>query len=231
MVATMAARTAPDPEALLQAEQLLLAGRYEETALLLEPHLSADSPSGRTELLYALSQHKQKRYARARPWFDAARKAPGDWAGRDSCPYYLGWCLYNLGELDGAEESFAEHLELLPTEGDSWFGMGLVASDRGDLELAAERFSSAIELNAAAVNAGRTQLAADLAKSYARLGETERLRDRPEAARDALLNCVRVHPGHTTAWYQLHEVLLELGEDSAAADALVAYEQSKQSGS
>ena len=219
------ASTTVDPELLRTAERRLLDEDFEQVERLLEPVVSREHPTGRAELLYALSQHKRKRYARALPWFDAAGTVEDEWDGRDALPYYRGWCLYYLGDLDGSEAAFEAHRAFEPSEGDSVFALGLIAFDRGESGIARERFVEAIALHEAALAGGAEHLLPDLSKCWARLGEVHAAEGDDGAARDALWKAVSAYPPHAAAWYQLGSVLERLGDADGAAKAFELHKQ------
>ncbi len=218
-------RSIPDPSLLVQAEEALLGGDFEAVERLLEPVVSAEFPTGRAELLFALAHHKRKRYPAAEPWFEAAAAAPGEWNGVESVPYYLGWCCYYLGDLEGARTSFVEHRELNPEEGDTVFALGVIDLDLGEPERAAERFEEAIGLHRAALAQGKQHLVPDLAKSWARLGDARSAVGDLPGARTALERCVQLYPPFHVAWFRLGSVLRELGEEQAAQAAFAEHER------
>jgi hypothetical protein len=168
------------------------------------------------EFLHGLSYHKEKRYELARPFFEKAiemeeRYAP-TW-------YFFGWCLYYLGELDESRDAFERHLALDPLEGDSHFGIGLIAMDEGDLETAEARFRKAIELQEQ--NPRRVR---EVAKAHARLGDVFTLQDKLEDARRQLFLATELWPDHYEAQFKLARVLYRLGEDEAAGEAMKRFE-------
>lgn len=220
-----APRIAPDAGLLAQAERALMEGEFEAAETLLQPAVSLELPSGRAELLFALAQHKRKRYPAAEPWFEAAATAPGEWNGRESVPYYLGWCRYYLGDLEGARTSFTEHRELDREEGDTVFALGVIDLDLGEPKRAAERFGEAIALHEAALAQGKNHLVPDLAKSWARLGDARSALGDLPGAREALERCVQLYPPFHVAWFRLGNVLRELGEEEAAQAAFTEHER------
>lgn len=210
---------APAPERLAAAETALLAGEFERADELLAEFVSMELPSGRAEFLFGLALHKRKRYPAAEPWFEAALRAPASFSGAASVHYFLGWCRYYLGDLEAARESFTEHRGLVPEEGDTVFGLGVVALDLGESERAAELFTEAIELHQRAMAEGATNLVPDLAKSFARLGDARAGLGDLTGARDALIRCVETYPPFHVAWFRLGSVLTELGDEAGAAAA------------
>ena len=122
---------APADPRLGQALEALGAGDLESCRLLATAVLVDHPDHPRGHFLLGLGLHKAKRYAEARPHLVAA-DAPGvDYESREAAPYFRGWCHYYLGEYDEARAAFARHLETID-EGDSHFGLGVVALELGD---------------------------------------------------------------------------------------------------
>ncbi len=106
----------------------------------------------------------------------------------------------------------------MPDEGDSIFGLGLVALEADRLDEAERRFRRAIE-----VQAPDPRRRKEVAKAHARLGDVYLRRDELEAARAELDTAVRLWPQHYTAFFKLSRVLTRLGEQAAAEEAYRLY--------
>jgi len=177
-------------------------------------------PCAQCEFLNGLSYHKEKRYELARPFFEEAiRLDPGfapTW-------YFLGWCLYYLGDLDESRQAFEHHLTMDPFEGDSQFGLGLIAYDDGELDEAENRFKEAINLQE-----NNPRRLREVAKAYARLGDVYAVRDELELAKEHLVLATELWPDHYEAQFKLARVLYRLGEDEAGDAAMEKYEEGRR---
>jgi tetratricopeptide (TPR) repeat protein len=207
-----------------QALQLLLSGRIEAAREVVEPIVAAHPELGEPQLVLGLCWHKQKSYARARPYLERAVAVGPRFERHASAHYYLGWCLYYLGEPEPARASFERHLALDPAEGDSHFGLGLIALDSGALDEAEIRFREAIRLHEHAIEAGKKNLVVDLAKCHARLADVHAQHGAWEDARRELEISLQLHPAHVDAWYKLAMAQRRLGDEQAAGEALRQHE-------
>lgn len=212
-----AERLPPDPVQ-LDAERLLAAGKWSEAAALLERVVQRRPDDGRALLLLGSALHKQKQYARARPWLERAASLT-DYDRHEGASYFLGWCLLNLGELDGAARAFERHLELRPEEGDAHFGLGLVSLERGDDAAALVHFGRAVDLGERAA-LEHPERRADVAKAHARIADVLLSRGDVEGARDRLQLALNLWPQQATVAYKLAEVLRELGDERGAEEVL-----------
>ncbi len=171
--------------------------------------------NGQAEFLVGLSYHREKRYALARPHFARAIELSPDY---HPAYHFLGWCLYYLGEPVEARRAFERHLEHLPDEGDSHFGIGLIDLDQDSLDAAEQRFLNAIEVQAD--NPRRRRV---VAKAHARLADVYLRRDELQRARVELQRATRMWPEHYAAFYKLSRVLTRLGEQDEAEEAFRQY--------
>lgn len=194
---------------------LISRGQTDAARARLEAHLAGHPDDGQARFLLGLTYHREKRYALARPHFEAAAELEPDY---HPTYHFLGWCLYYLGDMPASRAAFEEHLRRVPGEGDSHFGLGLIALDEDRLADAEIRFRRAIELQAS--NPGRRR---DVSKAHARLADVHIRRDELEAARRELETATALWPQHYTAFYKLSRVLNRLGERDAADEAFRQY--------
>jgi tetratricopeptide (TPR) repeat protein len=177
------------------------------------------------EFLLGYSYQKQKVYAAASEHFVRATELAPDY---HPTWQFLGYARYYLGDLAGAREAFEAHLRLVPEEGDSWFGLGLIDFDEDRLDDAEQHFRKAIELHEAVRSrdpSGRAR-SREVAKARARLADVLIRRDDFPAARDELQQAAALLPA-PEIWHKLHDVLLRLGDEAGAAQALLRRDEAR----
>ncbi|MCP3914063.1 MAG: tetratricopeptide repeat protein [bacterium] len=215
-----------------RAEQLVSAGSYEAALAVLEGVQRAQPGAGRARFLLAYCHHKQKRYAQARPHFEAVL-AKGPTFDRAHVVFYLyGWCLWYLGEVDGARAAMEAMLEFDPTERDARYALGLIALEQGRAEDAERELRASLvlieELRAGASESTLRQLKRDEAKAHARLAELALLANDLDAAKAGLERSLNLNPANYEAWFKLSRVHTRLGDDARAAQALELHRQWKE---
>ena len=193
------------------------------TAMEVLENNPAPATRARAEFMVALSYHKAKQYADARPHFDKASQGP-DFQGKPALPYFQGWCYFWLGELDAAEASFQAHLAHT-NEADSHFGLGVIALDRGDNPAAKVALQSALELFEAKLASGDQGAKRDLAKTHARLADVDLENEDLQLAKQHLQLAVELDSERSAVWYKLYQIYLEEGEGASAAAALAEYKR------
>jgi tetratricopeptide (TPR) repeat protein len=224
------AAVAPEPlDPRVQDEIVLLIerGKYDDARRRTGALLEQAPEDARLVLLLGLTYHKQRRYMAARPHFERARALAPELHVVD---HFMGYCLYYVGDLDGARDAFERHLAADPDEADSHFGLGLVEMEEGRLDEAEARFHRAITLTERLRTTRPAAFASrrlDLAKSYARLADVHLARGDAAAARDALVRAVEINPALYAAWFRLSTVHRRLGDDAAAAEALRVFEEAR----
>ena len=181
----------------------------------LQPFIESHPDDGKAAFLMGLTYHREKRYALALPWFESAVALEPAY---HPTYHFHGWCLYYLGDMQGARAAFDRHLAFLPAEGDSHFALGLIALDDDRLDDARQRFRRAIELQQ-----DNPRRARDVSKAHARLADVHIRHDELEAARDELRSATALWPQHYTAFYKLSRVLNRLGDNEAADEAFRLY--------
>ncbi len=179
-------------------------------------YLDEHPDSGRAELLVAMSYHQEQRYGLARPHFERSIRLDPGFA---PTLHFYGYCLYYLGQKEPARQAFARHLELQPEEGNSHFGLGLIALDSDDLDEAERRFTEAIRLQAPMPHRRK-----DVAAAHTRLGDIDARRGDHEAARDQYRTAATMFPDLYGAHLKLSRALRRLGDDAGADAAYEAYE-------
>ena len=217
---------APEDARLGPAFDALGAGDYaacrELAAAVLADH--PDHPRG--HFLLGLGLHKAKRYAEARPHLLLA-DAPGvSYAGRDAAPYFLGWCHYYLGEHAEAAAAFSRHVAATD-EGDSHFGLGVVAIEQGDLAGARAALDRALVIFEGRVAEGDLVAARDLAKTHARLADVDLAEDRDGDARAHVEAALGIDPSPAALWFKLYQLAEAAGDQDTARLAFAQYEARK----
>lgn len=209
-------------DALRPAMELVAEGSFDQAFALADGY--AEVPGAldyQAEFMRGYARHKAKRYAAAREHFERAVSLAPDY---HPTWHFLGFACHALGDLDRAEQAFAEHARQVPGEGDDAFGLGIVALDRDDLPAAEEHLQRALRLHGEQASAGLDRRR-ELAKVWARLGDVHARRGHWEAARNALVTAVQHFGGHDEIWHKLYQAHLRLGEDERAAQALAARDQ------
>jgi Flp pilus assembly protein TadD len=179
-----------------------------------------DSDS-RTLFLMGLAHHWDRHYTQAAGWLRRAEAASPPYP---PAAHFLGWALYHAGRPDESRAAFERHLQMAPDEGDSHFGLGVLALERGDFD-AAERFLQ----RAIALQQEDPSRAAGVAKALARLSEVREQRDGDRQAAAALLaRAVAADQDLYEAHYQLARLLRHLGRMAAAEAAEAAGRAAEQ---
>lgn len=224
----------PDDPRCGRAQQLIREGKFGEARQILESSMADSHAAARVRFLLGYSHHKEKRYAQARPYFEEVLQLGPRFQRAYVTFYFYAWCLWYLGELEGARLSFEATLEFDPSERDAHYGLGLIALERGQLEEAEARFQRSMELartvaTAAPGNARvERQVHRDLAKALARLGDLELTRGRLDAAKTRLESSLELNPAGYEAWFKLYRVLTRLGDEEGAAVALRVHREQKR---
>ena len=220
---------APDDERLGQALVALGSGDFATCRDLATAVLSDHPDHPRAHFLLGLGLHKAKRYAEARPPLVAADAPGGDNPGREAAPYFLGWCHYYLGELGEARAAFTRHLETVD-EGDSHFGLGVVALELGELDVARTKLDRALVIFEGRVADGDLTAALDLAKTHTRLADVDIAEERDEDARAHVEAALSIDPSKAALWFKLYNLATAAGDEVMARRALGEYEARKDSG-
>ena len=123
--------------------ELIRSGQPGPARIRLRQAIDAGEEDSRALFLMGLSHHWERRYGLAEKWFEQAALASPTYP---PAMHFLGWARYHTGNAHGSEQAFRQHLQMQPQEGDSHFALGVIALERGDLELADLHFIRAIEL-------------------------------------------------------------------------------------
>ncbi len=194
--------------------QMLLRGNLVLAENSLRGTLLRHPDSARATMLLGVCLQKEKRYSAAREVLKSALEMKGEFKERRHTWHYLGWANYYLGNLSEARSAFEEHLKVVPEEGDSIFGLGVISLDEGKLDEAESRFIEAIRLQK-----DNPRRQADVAKAHARLGQTYEQRDQLEKAEEHLRISTTMNGDLYDAWFMLERVLRQRERDADADQA------------
>jgi tetratricopeptide (TPR) repeat protein len=201
---------------LVEHYNLILAGQCGPARVRLRQHIDAAPEDGRAYFLMGLAHHRERAYSKAVHWFDRALATDPPYP---PAAHFLGWALYHAGEATKSQAAFQRHLQLDPAEGDTHFGLGVLALERGDIDAADTFFVNAITLQRS--NPDRR---GGVAKSLARRSEVLEQRGDVAGAVSMLAEAVSLEPDLYEALYRQARLLRRLGRDDEAAAAEAAAE-------
>jgi tetratricopeptide (TPR) repeat protein len=183
---------------------------------------------GQAEFLIGLSYHEAELYAESEPHFARAVELEPAYL---ATYYYRGFDLYQVGRLAEARAALETHLRAQPDGAETLFVLGLVALEEDRADEALSRIRRAIELteprlsDASAGPARQADARRDLGRYLARLADAQMRKEDFAGARASLERSVALVPDIPDVWSKLHHVLVRLGDDKAAAQALAHYEE------
>lgn len=187
---------------------------------------------GRAVFLFGLTYHREKKYAQALPHFEKALRLTPDYIVPH---YFIGWALYNLGELDQARAAFEKYLKFKPEEPDAHFGIGLIELDEHNLDEAQQRFERSIAGLQKRDPKPGSEDAAALSKAHARLSEVfEQRADSGDAnenlqqAKSHLIRAAEMNPDAYEAMYRLYRIHVRLNESEQAEVVRAQYLVTKE---
>ncbi len=216
------ARELPPPGTMERCLDLIRQERFDEARATLAPIVAEHPRWQRAALLLGLAYFEEFRHGEARPLLERAIELDPATPDALAARLHLGWSLYYLGEPEAARARFEEVLRARPQEADAHFGLGLIAFDADDVEAAAGRLGTAIDL------ARRAGDAAVEGKARARLADVHVRKGNLDEARSELETAVRLRPDAYEAWYKLSRVLQRLGDAEGAARALATHREIRE---
>jgi len=200
----------PPPGEMARIKELIERGELAAARGSLEPIVRVHPRWGRATLLLALVDFRENRFESARVRFErAAELDPDEVSGR----LFLGWTLFYLGELEGAERSLRSFLAAHGEHAEARLALARVLLERGDDGAARPELDRAISLALAAgdgVVEGRAR--AELAGLLARADELA-------PARAELERAVALVPDSAEIQFQLSRLLERSGDGEGARRA------------
>lgn len=216
-----------------EADALLRRREFEAARALVVGVLEEFPGSGRAELVLGMGFYDQKKHALAAPHFERALELE-PFSGREDAWFFLGWCRYYLGELEGARAAADEFAAARPDSSNGLFLQGVVAIEEGREAEAEAKLKRAAELLFEQFQSGdraqQVSLLGPLANCYVKLADLAIGLEDWTTARDHLERSVAVNPGMYQAWYKLSLVWNRIGNEDMAAQALAQYEAFRPKG-
>ncbi|MDG2022462.1 MAG: tetratricopeptide repeat protein [Phycisphaerales bacterium] len=193
---------------------MLDSGRFKEAEELLREEIDEFDERARLRFLLGVALQKQKRYGLAIAELDRSLASARGFPERRHAGHFRGWCLFYLGRPEASAVAFRSHLEVMPEEADSHFGLGVALLETGEPEAALPAFESAIALNQAIPERRR-----DLAKALIRRGDAYWELDRIDEARASFQKGIVQFPDHYEGWAKLARAMDRLGDPVRAERA------------
>ncbi len=204
------------------ALRLLDSGRFKEAEELLREEIDEFDERARLRFLLGIALQKQKRYGLAIAQLDRSLASARGFPERRHAEHFRGWCLFYLGRPEDSAVAFRSHLEVMPDEADSHFGLGVALLETGEPEAALPAFESAIALNQAIPERRRA-----LAKALIRRGDAYWELDRIEEAQASFQKGIVQFPDHYEGWAKLARAMDRLGDPVRAERARYEEQQAR----
>ena len=199
---------------------LISEGKTGSARVRLRQFMDAEGETAQPLFLMGLSYHHERKYTKAIQWFKRAavfdepsQRYPPAW-------HFLGWSYYYLGNVAESKLAFEKYLILDPGEGDSLFGLGLLAMDEGFFDKAARLFEQSI-VEQPDRQSGR-------AKSKARLADIFTEKGLWNEAVSLYKEALQLDQDLYEVWYHLAMALRRIQRDQESEEALRMFEVTKQ---
>ena len=198
---------------------LISEGNSGSARVRLRQYMDSQGEAAQPLFLMGLSYHQEKRYIKAVQWFeksaqydDAETRYPPTW-------HFLGWSHYYLGNATSSIEAFRHYLTMNPDEGDSLFGLGLLAMEDGAFEEAASLFEQSIGV--------QQDRPTGQAKSKARLADIRVQQGDRLSAIQLYKEALQLDPDLYEAWYHLATTQKRSGNKDEFQVALDMFEETR----
>jgi len=198
---------------------LIQGGDTGPARIRLRQRIDSGNADSRLLFLMGLAHHWDRNYTRAIEWLRQAEAAVPTYP---PASHFLGWSLYHAGLPEESTLAFHRHLGLDATEGDSYFALGVLALERGEIELASAYLDRAIFLQK-----DKPARAAGHAKSLAKKAEIAEMQDSVDSAIELLKQAVGLNPDLYEAHYRLARLLQRRGFGDVSAEAQQAGDAAK----
>ena len=209
----------PDDTRLDIALGMMRKGSYEVAALTATAVLKSRADVDRAYAILGIARNKQKKYEEARAALEKANASKQEFPERKHVPHFLGWCCYHLGDYPAARVAFSQHLQRVPDEPDSTFGLALVALGEDKLDEADVLFAKALK-----GFSEPTVQATDQSRVLTRMADLALRRDDVAKAEELLGRAIKANALQHEAWAKLARVKDRLGK-TVEADAARANQQ------
>ncbi len=219
----------PGDEQARVALQLIARNHPEQAEPVARALLNSFPDQPRAAFVLGLSLHKQKRYSDAVPYFEQAlagaaaidaEQRSQRFPEHTHVAHFLGWARYYAGDLDGARGAFTSHVAVVPTAGDSWYGIALVEIDEDQVDAAAAALERAMTCLPEAERVEETR-SRDRGKILARQGDLALRADRTQDAVELYRRALRAWPDHYEVWAKVARCYDRLGDAESADRARI----------
>ena len=198
---------------------LILDGNTGSARVRLRQFMDEHGETAQPLFLMGLSYHHDKRYVKAVQWFEKSTVYDESTTAYAPSWHFLGWSHYYLGNAEESKEAFKHYLLLNPDEGDSLFGLGLLAMEDGAFEEAASLFQQSID-----VQQDRPK---GQAKSMVRLADVYVQRGNRIGAIPLYKKALELDSDLYEAWYHLATTLNREGKPEESDSALEMFEATR----
>lgn len=210
----------PELQSDLETHFLLISeGNSGSARVRLRQYMDSHGEAAQPLFLMGLSYHQEKRYIKAVQWFeqsaqydDVESRYPPTW-------HFLGWSHYYLGNATPSIEAFKHYLMMNPDEGDSLFGLGLLAMEDGDFEEASILFQQSIDV--------QEDRPTGQAKSIARLADIRVQEGDRLTAIQLYREALKLDPNLYEAWYHLATTQKRVGNNEESNVSLAMFEETR----
>ena len=198
---------------------LISEGNSGSARVRLRQYMDSHGDAAQPLFLMGLSYHQEKRYIKAVQWFkksaqydDTETRYPPTW-------HFLGWSHYYLGNATSSIEAFEHYLTMNPNEGDSLFGLGLLAMEDGAFLEASALFQQSID--------AQDDRPKGQAKSIARLADIRVQEGDRSRAIQLYREALKLDPDLYEAWYHLATTQKRAGNNEESQVAFTMFEETR----